>query len=294
MKYLQEKGYKRIRILSRNTNRIQHPVYNKISPSQIFYWDPAKGIIDTRSLDGVKVVIHLAGESVAKGRWTKDKKKRMLDSRVDSIRLLMDLMEKVSKKSTSPSKFIFASAIGIYGNRANEDLDEDGKSGTDYLASVCKSVEESVFNRSLPNTKIYCLRIGIVLGKNGGALKAMLTPFKLGLGGRIGKGEQFMSWIHLEDLLHQIDLLMNCNLRHSIYNGVSPHPCSNAFFTKTLSDVLGKPALMPIPSLGLKLALGEKSQIVLDSQKVYPKNFLRANFNYKYPHLKQALQDILK
>jgi uncharacterized protein (TIGR01777 family) len=280
-----ESGITDIRVLTRN----KHQEFS--FPVEIYSWDPSTSYIEKGALEGVDAVIHLAGESVAEGRWTRKKKNRILDSRVNSTKLLMETIRTCSQ---SPTKFISASAIGIYGDCGDELLDTKSKLGDGFLADVCKQWEELVLNHNIEGLNSQAIRVGIVLSKNGGALKKMLPPFKMGVAGNLGNGKQYMSWIHIEDLVEQFKFLLEGKGGQKVYNGVSPVPVSNASFTKILGKVIRRPTLFPIPGFALKLIFGEMSQILLNSQRVVPNEFLKDGFKFKYDNLEKALEDILK
>lgn len=281
------KGYSDVRVLTRNKKRAEE---NSLFPIEAYEWDPSKSYIDPKALDNVDIVFHLAGESVAKGRWTDKKKKEILESRTKSSRLLMDAIQ---HSSTTPKKIISASAIGIYGNRGDEDLNSDSKHGEGFLADVCKKWEEHILNHSIEGLKSHVLRVGIVLANNGGALKQMLPPFKAGVAGILGNGKQYMSWIHIKDLVSQFIFIMENDCKQQAYNGVSPSPVSNNVFTKTLGSVLRRPTIIPTPAFGLKIIFGEMSDILLASQKVHPSNLVSEGFSFDFKDLKDALEDIL-
>ncbi len=274
-----------IHLLSRNIKKSNHSF-----PVKMFEWNPDKETLDKTALDGVKVVLHLAGEPII-GRWTSKKKKRIISSRVNSARVLLKYIKKMDK---APEKLIGVSAIGIYGDQKDKVLSEETSVGEGFLAEVCQKLETSLFSHNIKKMKTNCLRIGIVLGKNEGILKSMLPLFKMGIGGKVGDGRQFMSWIHIKDLLNQITFLIEHDCPYLIYNGVSPNPVTNAFFTKNLAKTLKRPAFIPFPSFISKLVLGEMSQVILSSQRVLPSCFLKEGFKYKYPDLEKALSNILK
>ncbi|MFZ8932869.1 MAG: TIGR01777 family oxidoreductase [Bacteriovoracaceae bacterium] len=280
-----ESGITDIRVLTRNKNQ------EFAFPVEVYQWDPAQAQLGPEALEGVDTIIHLAGESVAEGRWTQNKKDKILNSRVDSTRLLMDTIRTMDKP---PRKFISASAIGIYGNCGDEALDSQSKVGDGFLADVCKQWEELTLNHGIEGLESQLIRVGIVLAKNGGALKKMLPPFKMGVAGNLGNGKQYMSWIHIEDLVEQFKFLLEGNGTQQIYNGVSPGALTNAAFTKTLGKILRRPTLFPVPSFALKLIFGEMSQILLNSQRVIPNEFVKDGFKFKYQDLKSALENILE
>ncbi|MBT7610083.1 MAG: TIGR01777 family protein [Bacteriovoracaceae bacterium] len=277
-----------IRILTRNRKKF---LGESCFPIEVFEWNVEDSSIESGALENVDTVIHLAGESVADGRWSEVKKRRILESRIKGTALLMDA---IGKSSTKPKRFISASAIGIYGNRTEERLNSNSELGNDYLADVCKKWEDGCLNHNIPEMRSLCLRVGIVLGKDGGALEKMLPPFKAGVAGILGSGDQYMSWVHIDDLVGQLIFLLDSKSSNSVYNGVSPRPVSNLVFTKILGRVLKRPTLFPVPGFALKIIFGEMSQILTNSQKVIPENFMNEGYEFKFRSLKNALRDILK
>ena len=275
-----------IAILSRQKNR-------SLKKGKSFQWNPQQNFIDPDALkEPVEVVIHLAGESVGQ-RWTKKRKEEIYRSRVDGTKFLINALGQLP---TPPKKLIASSAIGIYGDRGGEKITEesplDSGSGDDFLAKVCRAWEEASLEHNISTLKSYALRTGVVLSKEGGALKQMLPPFKLGAGGVLGSGQQFMSWIHIEDLVDQIIFLMENDLPPGAYNGVAPNPVTNYQFTKTLGRVLRRPTIFPVPAPILKVLLGEMSQLLLGGQRVLPEAFLREKFSFSHPRLEDALKNI--
>jgi len=282
------RGHSNIKILTRNKERSQKDFP---FPVEIYNWDPTLGTIEDGALDGVETVFHLAGEGVADGRWTESRKARILNSRVKGTQTLIKAIEDSNHK---PKKFISASAIGIYGDREQETLTEDSHHGSGFLADVCKQWEELAHKHNVEGMKSHSIRIGIVLSSKGGALAKMLPPFKMGGGGRLGDGKQFMSWIHIDDLVGQFIFLMENDAKHAAYNGVSPGCVDNNTFTKTLGKVLGRPTIFPVPGFGLKVLFGEMSEILLGSQRVLPKRFEEEGYQFKFNNLENALTDIIK
>ncbi len=282
------RGHDDIRILTRNkTKALEQSPF----PIEAFEWNPAKQTIDTDALKGVEAIIHLAGESVAEGRWTQAKKNKILNSRINSTSLLIETIKKLEKK---PTKFISASAIGIYGDQGEKELDSESKLGKGFLADVCKKWEQLTHEHQIKEMKSLSIRVGIVLASNGGALAKMLPPFKAGVAGQLGNGKQYMSWIHIDDLVGQFIFLLENNTKYNIYNGVAPTPVTNYEFTKILGKELNRPTLFPIPAPALKIIFGEMSAILLASQKVIPNHFIEEGYQYKFSNLKNALADILK
>ncbi|TNE99490.1 MAG: TIGR01777 family protein [Deltaproteobacteria bacterium] len=285
---LKAQGKDQIRILTRNKNNTKNTYPYSV---EVFNWDPTLGTVEEGALEGVDTVIHLAGEGVADGRWTDTRKARILNSRVKGTQALMSA---IKASSTTPKKFICASAIGIYGDREQETLTEESTLGNGFLADVCKQWEDLAKNHGIPGMTSHSLRIGIVLSAAGGALGKMLLPFKMGVGGRLGNGKQFMSWIHIDDLVGQILFLAENPVNHSVYNAVAPNPVDNNSFTKTLGKVLGRPTIFPVPGFGLKTLFGEMSEILLGSQRVLPKRFTEEGYRFKYENLEDALRDAVR
>jgi uncharacterized protein (TIGR01777 family) len=255
------------------------------------HWD-FKKLISAEHFSGIDAVIHLAGESIAGARWDDAQKKKIYDSRINSTRNLVDSIIANGKNVKS---FVSTSAIGIYGNRSGREiLDESSTTANDFLAGVCRDWEAEVAKKmsQLPSTCI--MRVGVVFGKNGGALEKLLPLFKLGLGGPVSSGKQVMSWIHVEDLADLYTYAIENENVSGIMNATAPNPVSNAQFAKTLGKVLNRPAFAWAPGFALELVLGEMSTIVLDGQYVMPKRALELGFNFKYPRVDQALAQIVK
>jgi uncharacterized protein (TIGR01777 family) len=281
------KGYEDINILSRDHKKAKGSIP---FPIESFEWNFDKKTIDEDAFEGVDAIIHLAGENIADERWNSEKKEKILNSRVNSTQLLM---ETIKKLKYPPKKFITASAVGIYLDNGGKELNATSPIGDSFLSNVCKELENLTLNHNVKAMKSYILRIGIVLGLEGGALKKMMTPFKNGLAGIIGDGNQYMSWIHIDDLVEQFIFILENEMKHNIYNGVSPRPVSNYIFTKALSKELSRPAIIPIPKFALKVLFGEMSQILLDSQKVIPTRLMDEGFQWKFRSLKDALGNLL-
>jgi len=261
---------------------------NSSSPFTVVHWNPERGELDTRSLEGVDAVVHLAGETIAE-RWTREKKERIRTSRVAGTRFLVDGLKRLSKR---PSVLIGSSAVGFYGNRGDEELDEGSPPGTGFLPEICQAWEAEVARASELGMRAVRLRTGIVLSTKGGALAKMLLPFKLGLGGPVGSGSQWMSWIHIDDVvggyhfaLHHSDLSGAANL-------TAPQPVRNADFTRALGRALGRPAFLPAPGFALKLIFGEMAQdLLLDGQKVLPRRLESAGYKFHHTGIDDALAD---
>jgi len=255
-------------------------------------WRPNHGRIDAQHLEGFDAVVHLAGESIASGRWTDEKKRAIRESRVKGTSLLS---ETIAQLSRPPSVFISASAIGYYGNRGDEELTEKSGPGDDFLASVCVQWEDATRAASEKGIRTILARFGIILDRHGGALAKMLTPFRMGIGGRVGDGRQWMSWIALDDVVNALKFLMLDSAVHGPVNIVAPNPVTNAEFTKILGRVLSRPTFFPVPAFGARLAFGEVADaLLLSSQKVDPAVLEERGFAPYWPRLEPALQHLLQ
>ena len=256
------------------------------------YWDPQTGVMDTAGLEDIDAVVHLAGESIAARRWTPSQKARILDSRTKSTALLASVLARMSRR---PPVLISASAIGYYGDRGDATLTENSQSGTDFLSHVCREWEKATQPASDAGIRVVHLRTGIVLARAGGALPKMVTPFKLGVGGKIGSGAQYMSWIDLED---EIQVILHCIREASLQgavNSVGPAPVRNVEFTQTLGRVLSRPSLLPLPAFVARLALGEMADaLLLSSQRVEPTKLLASGYTFRHTNLEQTLRRILR
>lgn len=242
-------------------------------------------------LAGHDAVVHLAGENIATGRWTLEKKARIRDSRAQ---VTQRLCETIARLSSPPRVVICASAVGYYGHRGDEILREESTSGVDFLAEVCRDWEAATKPATDAGIRGVNLRFGVILSATGGALAKMLTPFKLGLGGVIGGGQQWMSWIALDDAVGVIiHALTNKTLRGPV-NVVAPEPVTNREFTKTLGRVLRRPAVFPLPAFALRLAFGEMADaLLLSSQRVEPAKLVATGYKFRFPELEGALRHLL-
>lgn len=250
-------------------------------------WDPYAGDIEIEKLEDTHCVIHLSGESIA-ARWTKKKKKKIYNSRIASTRFLVESFEKLRSK---PKTFLCTSAIGFYGECGDKEVSEKDPLGKGFLASVCKDWEAEAAKATSLGIRTILHRFGVVLSPKGGALKKMLLPFKLGLGGKLGSGNQFMSWIALEDVVSGLIHCMNDESLSGPVNFTAPNPITNSEFTKTLAKALHQPAIFPVPEFVLKIIFGEMAdETLLVSQRVLPKKLLESKFSFKYTHLEDYLK----
>jgi uncharacterized protein (TIGR01777 family) len=255
-------------------------------------WDPAGGSIDLDGLEGIAGAIHLAGDNVASGRWTDAKKARIRDSRVKGTALLASALAKLSP---APKALVSASAIGYYGSRGAEPVDESGSLGDGFLASVCADWEAATAAASRAGIRVVHARIGIVLARDGGALAKMKLPFLFGLGGRIGDGSQYMSWITLRDVVSALLFALERDDLEGPINLVAPTPVTNAEFTETLGRVLKRPTLIPVPKFALRLAAGEElaDEMLLGGSRVIPAALRSHGFEWEHTLLEPALRSLL-
>ena len=254
-------------------------------------WDPEAGTIDRGRLEGFDAVVHLAGESIAGGRWTPERKARIRDSRVKGTRLLATVLAGLERR---PRVLVCASAMGYYGDRGDEVLREDSPPGTGFLAEACRAWEQAADPAREQGIRVVSLRTGLVLAAAGGALPKMLQPFKLGVGGVIGSGRQYWSWITLDDevaVIHHV--LVNESLAGPV-NVVVPRALTNREFTRALGRVLSRPTLFPLPAFAARLALGEMAgELLLASQRLEPARLIASGYKYRYPELEPALRHVL-
>jgi uncharacterized protein len=253
-------------------------------------WDPMREV-PPAIVSGFEVVVHLSGESVA-GRWTAEKKRRILESRVVSTQ---NLSRALASAEQPPHTFLCASAIGYYGNRGDEVLTENSSVGSGFLAEVCRAWETATEIASAAGIRVVNLRFGIVLSRDAGALKQMLFPFQLGLGGRIGSGQQWMSWIHIEDAVAAIRETLEKTPIVGPVNIAAPMPVENAEFTRALAHTLRRPAILPVPAFAARLAFGELAdEGLLASVRVVPKKLTENGFEFRYREISGALSQLLK
>lgn len=267
------------------------PLVRKSPKTGEILWDPDKGVLDPGSLAGVDGIIHLAGEGIASGRWTAAKKERIKTSRVQGTALLA---KTILAMPTPPKVWISASAIGFYGDRGDEPMTESSPPGKGFLADVCQQWEAAA-NPAADRTRIVHPRIGVVLGTEGGALAQMLTPFKMGVGGAIGSGKQWMSWIAVDELVNVLKFALTNDSCRGPVNAVTPNPKTNADFGHTLGKVLHRPSILPMPAFAARLAFGEMAdELLLSSTRVKPNRLTELGYSFQWPDLEGALHHVLK
>lgn len=252
-------------------------------------WDAMAGLPPETALRGAEAVIHLAGEPVAQ-RWTPEARQRIRESRVQGTRRLVEAIDKMPER---PRVLVCASAIGYYGARGDEILTEASPPGSGFLPEVCVAWEHEAAAAEKLGLRVVRVRIGIVLARHGGALARMLPPFRMGFGGRLGSGKQWMSWIHLDDLCELLRFAVEQPVRGAM-NGVAPYPVPNAEFTRALATALKRTALLPVPPFALRLMFGEMAEVLLTGQRVSPKGTEEAGFRPRFAQLPAALADLLK
>jgi uncharacterized protein len=277
------RGYDVVRLVRATSNSAAH------NGAQIA-WDPAQPI-SPDAVSGFDAVIHLAGESIV-GRWSAEKKEKIRDSRVIGTH---HLSEALAQAKSKPHVFICGSAIGYYGSRGDEVLKENSDAGNGFLPDVCRDWEAATQPAIKAGIRTAQIRTGIVLSPKGGALGAMLTPFKLGVGGRVGNGRQWMSWIDVEDMVGAIHHILKADLLQGPVNMVAPKPVTNAEFTKTLASVLSRPSIFPVPEFVVKTAFGEMGEtVLLGSQRVEPAKLVGTGYPFRFRDLRDSLKNVLK
>lgn len=279
---LKDRGHQVVRLVRHEFQRGE----NKI------LWDPEHYEIDVNDFEGFDVVINLAGENISSGRWTHEKKKKILNSRVIGTHMLSELLKILSRP---PRVFISASAVGIYGSCGDQILDESLPPGDGFLAEVCTKWEQAAKPAADKGVRVLLMRMGAVLSEKGGVLGKMLLPFKLCLGGVIGSGEQYMSWISIDDLIGAfLHVISNESISGPV-NVVAPAPVTNREFTKTLGKILSRPTILPLPAFAAKLLFGEMArELLLSSARVAPKKLEESGYSFLYPDLASALRHLLE
>jgi uncharacterized protein (TIGR01777 family) len=254
-------------------------------------WDPEKGTLDPAGLEGIDAVVHLAGESIAAGRWNADRKARILESRVKGTRLLCETLARLDRP---PRVLVCASAIGYYGSRGDEVLSEESASGTGFLAEVCREWEKAAEAARQKGIRVVNLRFGMILSPKGGGLAKMLLPFRMGVGGRLGNGRQYVSWITLDDAVGAIYHALATEALQGPVNAVAPQPVTNREFTRTLGRVLWRPTFFPMPGFMARVLFGEMAnELLLASTRVEPQKLLAAGYSFRHPDLEGGLRHLL-
>jgi hypothetical protein len=278
--------------LERDGHLVRQIVRGKVvDADREIHWDPDAGKIDAQELNGIDAMIHLAGENIAGHRWTKEFKEKILKSRADGTRLLCHALAKLEMR---PSVLVSASATGYYGNRGDELVNESSPNGSGFLAEVCREWEAATKPARDAGIRVVNLRIGPVLSPKGGALAKMLPPFRAGLGGVIGSGKQYLSWITLDDMVSAIEFVLQSEQIRGPVNAVTPDAVTNYEFTKTLGRVLSRPTIFPMPAFAARLAFGEMAdEMLLGGIRVEPRTLVSAGFKFAYPQLEPALRHLL-
>ncbi len=276
-------------ICSRNVDRARQQVGDLVS--HIVQWDPLTSDLVLDDSVSYRTVINLMGEPIAEGRWNKEKKRRIRDSRVLGTRRLVD---RLLKRDELPSVLVSASAVGIYGDRGEAIVEEDGPHGSGFLAEVCEAWEAESQRLEKHGVRVVNPRIGIVLGLEGGALANLIPLFKAGLGAKLGKGNQWVPWIHIDDLVDLLLWLLEADAVSGPVNAASPNPVRNQELTKELAKCLKRRTLVPAPRFAVRAALGEFADSLFDSQRVVPAVALASGFQFRFPDLSDALKDLIK
>ena len=272
-----------ITVLSRNAEKVREQ-----------FPDSVTALTDLQSLavnSNFDVIINLAGAPIFDKRWTIKQKKIIRDSRIELTRQLIQVIANMQQK---PQLLISGSAIGYYGNQGDTRLTEQSNSVADFSQQLCADWEQAALQAEEHGVRVCLMRTGLVLGKGGGILHRMLLPFKLGLGGRIGSGQQWMSWIHLQDWIAIAETMINDHGMSGAYNATAVNPVTNQEFSKTLAETIKRPAFLPLPAFVLQTLLGEMSELVLGSQRVLPERLVEQNFQFQFTRLRHAFTDILK
>jgi uncharacterized protein (TIGR01777 family) len=255
-------------------------------------WDPATGRLEAAALEGVDEVVHLAGEPIAEGRWTASKKKAIRESRVNSTRLLAEALARMTRK---PRVFVSASAIGFYGDRGEELLTEASAAGDGFLAGVAREWEAATQPAAEAGIRVVNARFGVILATGGGALAKLLKPFRMGVGGPVGKARQYMSWVSIDDVIRALEFCLDRPTLSGPVNVVAPEPVTNRAFTEALGKAIHRPAVVPVPEMAISLMFGEMGrETILASARVIPQRLQDAGFEFEHPTLDAALQAVLK
>jgi uncharacterized protein (TIGR01777 family) len=280
-RFLLDKNHK-LTVLSRNPNKVPSlcgesvQAINKVS--------------QLSSSDSFDAIINLAGEGIADARWTGTRKQILLDSRINTTKQLIAYIERADKK---PEVLISGSAVGYFGNQGSKKINEKSTPREVFSHKLCAEWEAAALEAEQLSVRVCIIRTGLVIGNDGGFLQRLLLPFKLGLGGSMGDGKQWMSWVHRTDLIAIIDTLLESKTLQGIFNGTSPEPVTNAEFSQILGKVLNRPAFLPVPAFVLKILLGEMAELLLGGQRVIPERLEKAGYEFQFKTLEQALSDVV-
>lgn len=272
-------------VLTRNPQKSNRLWSDKVTA---FAWNSTKETVPSAALEGIEAVINLVGENIAEGRWNEKQKQKIYDSRILSTK---NLLESLKNQNIKPV-MVSTSAIGVYGPKENVLISESTNSGAGFLANVCDDWERIVVEYKNDLKRLAIIRVGVVLGKDGGLFKKLSPVFKMGIGGPIGNGSQWMSWIHLEDLANLYVYVLENNSIEGVLNGVSPYPVTNKAFTKAFGKAVKRPALFPVPVMALKILMGDMSCIAIDSQKIVSERLKMLGFNFEFSKIDKALENL--
>ncbi len=263
---------------------------SELAVAEVHQWDYSQGLIPAAALAGVEAVVNLAGEPIVARRWSDEQKRVIRDSRVAATRNIVESLRSLEEK---PGVFVSGSAVGFYGDRGDEELEETSSPGRGFMSEICQEWEREAARAIELGVRVVQVRTGVVLSTEGGALQKMLAPFKLGIGGPLGSGRQWFSWIHIDDIVGVFNhAILSASLAGPA-NGTAPQPVTNAEFTRELGRVLHRPAFLPVPRVGLRILMGEMSEILFVSQRVVPKATLASGYKFQFPSLAPALDDLL-
>lgn len=277
---------RQVTVVTRNPNQAAETLPTNV---ELLHWNQLASSANGQKFQEIDAVINLSGESIGNRRWAGAVKQEIMDSRINSTRTLV---KAINNGTLKPKVLLNASAVGYYGPRGDEKITEEEAAGHDFLAQVCRNWENEAYQVQNSFTRVVTLRIGVVLGKEG-ALARMVLPYRLYLGGPLGKGTQWLSWIHIYDLINMMKFILEHEGVKGPVNGTAPNPATMKECAQLIGQVLHKPAWFPVPEFLLKIALGQMSEMLLHGQRAVPAKILEAGFSFKYPELKTALEDLL-
>jgi uncharacterized protein len=284
-------GTELVSFLKKNGHRVIRMVRHSPRGNDEVRWNPASGIPDQTSIEGLDAVVHLAGENIAAGRWTSKQKLRIRESRIQGTRVLA---QSLTYLFDPPKVLISVSAVGYYGNQEDKRLDETSAPGIGFLPDLCRDWEAATTPASMRNIRVVNPRLGVVLSAKGGALTQMLPLYRMGIGGKIGSGKQYLSWIAMDDLVRIIEHAIQNESLQGPVNAVTPYPATNSEFSKILGRVLNRPSFMALPAFAARLLWGQMAdEVLLASARVSPTQLLQSNYKFLFPHLEAALHHIL-